>query len=152
MNISTSFARICDRSLLGFDEECKLLRSTMISTSDLSCLMIDKCIYWWCVCIGNYQAEKAQNIYGVFCVNTNVTVFWRHLYDNTYFLRNTSKHQMNCRRLKKAWIRKTCGGTVEADAELGELKVARTLKTRMIEKAKRKALRESSLEGMWWTA
>ncbi len=42
--------------------------------------MIDKCIYWWCVYIGNYQAEKAENIYGV---------FWWHFYDNTYFLRNT---------------------------------------------------------------
>ncbi len=63
----------------------------------------------------NYQEEKAQNIYGVFCVNINVTVFWRHLYDNTYFLRNTplevilaenyltNKHDLSrCKRLLAA--------------------------------------------------
>ena len=37
----------------------------------------------------DYQAE-VQNIYDVFCANTNVTVLWVYLYDNTYFLRNTT--------------------------------------------------------------
>ena len=37
------------------------------------------------------QAE-VQNIYDVFCANTNVTVLWVYLYDNTYFLRNKIRH------------------------------------------------------------
>ena len=43
--------------------------------------------------VSYYQAEEAQSIYGVFLSNTFVTVFWVHLYDKTYFPRNTGKKE-----------------------------------------------------------
>ena len=47
------------------------------------------CIRWLLIDgVYNYQAE-VQNIYDVSCANTNVTVLWVYLYDNTYFPCNT---------------------------------------------------------------